>query len=106
MCTLLNSREEVHDEPIKINEEKDNEESGNIGFQYQKYSSYHQQPSFTQKELLYESIFTEIFNNQSLEELRKLEENTKKELPSSIKKKFIDFCKFKNNKISKSGKNF
>lgn len=98
--------EEVLDEPIKINEDKDNEESGNIGFQYQKYSSYHQQPSFTQKELLYESIFTEIFNNQSLEELRKLEENTKKELPSSIKKKFIDFCKFKNNKLSKSGKNF
>lgn len=101
----INSEDEIiKKERENVNTNANENENGNIGFQYQKYTSYHQQPCFTQKELLYESIFTEIFNNQSLEELRKLEENTKKELPSSVKKKFVDFCKFKNNAASKSGK--
>jgi len=72
------------------NEEEDKDQ--NLGFQYQKYN-YHNQPLPSQKELLYEAIFTEIFNNQSLEELRRIEDLQKREMPNIIKKKFQDHVK-------------
>lgn len=50
----------------------------------------------TQKDLLLESIITEIFNNQSLENLQKLDEINKKEISGVIiKKKFNEFVKIK-----------
>lgn len=76
--------------------------NNNLGFKYNQYQSYHQQPLPSQKELLYEAIFTEIFNNQSLEELRRMEEINKRDLPSTIKKKFNEFVKIKQNSTGES----
>lgn len=50
----------------------------------------------TQKDLLLESIVTEIFNNQSLENLQRLEDLNKKEISGIFaKKKFNEFVKIK-----------
>jgi hypothetical protein len=50
----------------------------------------------TQKDLLLESIVTEIFNNQSLENLQRLEDLNKKEISGMFaKKKFNEFVKIK-----------
>lgn len=79
--------------PDVINQSKSKENI--LGFQYQQFQSYHQQPIPSQKQLLYEAIFTEIYNNQSLEELRRMEDLNKRELPNTIRKKFQDHIKMR-----------
>jgi hypothetical protein len=87
---------------VSFSAETNQKNQNNLGFKYQQYQSYHQQPLLSQKELLYEAIFTEIFNNQSLEELRRMEELNKRELPSTIKKKFNEFVKIKQNETGET----
>lgn len=51
----------------------------------------------SQRDLLYDAIFTEIINNQSLESLQRLEELNKRESAGIIiKKRFQEFVKIKN----------
>ena len=66
------------------------------------YSKLINQDNKTQKDLLLESIFTAIFNEQSLEMLQKYEEINKREISGVIaKKNFKEFLKVKNNKDGK-----
>lgn len=74
-----------------------NNQNNYFSLQYQPPLHYQQQQIKSQKELLYEAIFTEIFNNQSLEELRRIEEVNKRELPSLSKKKFQEYVKVRVN---------
>jgi len=49
----------------------------------------------SQKDLLYEAIFTELYNIKSLEDMQKLEELNKRDLNYSYKKQFSEFIKIK-----------
>jgi hypothetical protein len=57
-----------------------------------KYSYLQDKPS--QKDLLFEAIFTEIYNKKSLEEMQRLEDLNKRELTSSSKKQFNEYVRF------------
>jgi len=56
----------------------------------------------SQKDLLFEAIFTEIYNMKSLENIQKLEELNKRDSNNLNKKQFSDFIKIVNR--SKRGK--
>lgn len=53
--------------------------------------SYHEKLS--QKDLLYEAIFTELYNIKSLEDMQRLEELNKRDVNYSSKKQFSEFIK-------------
>lgn len=56
-------------------------------------SSKYGQDKLTQKDLLFEAIFTEMYNQKSLEELQRLEELNKKDISTSNKKSFVDYVR-------------
>jgi hypothetical protein len=53
------------------------------------------QEKLTQKDLLYEAIFTELYNIKSLEDMQRLEELNKRDVNYSSKKQFSEFIKVK-----------
>ncbi len=55
--------------------------------------SYHEKLS--QKDLLYEAIFTELYNIKSLEDMQRLEELNKRDVNYSSKRQFSEFIKVK-----------
>jgi hypothetical protein len=61
--------------------------------------SYHEKLS--QKDLLYEAIFTELYNIKSLEDMQRLEELNKRDVNYSNKKQFSEFIKTKRKIIRK-----
>jgi hypothetical protein len=56
-----------------------------------KFSYLQDKPS--QKDLLFEAIFTEIYNKKSLEEMQRLEDLNKRELISSSKRQFNEYIR-------------
>jgi hypothetical protein len=59
----------------------------------------------TQQDLLFEAIFTEIYNKKSLEELQKLEDLNKKDFTTSSKKQFTDYIRT-SKKFATKGNNY
>ena len=57
-----------------------------------RYSYMQDKPS--QRDLLFEAIFTEIYNKKSLEEMQRLEDLNKRESASSNKKQFNEYVRF------------
>lgn len=60
------------------------------------------QEKLSQKDLLYEAIFTELYNIKSLEDMQRLEELNKRDVNYSSKKQFVEFIKVKRKVIKKN----
>lgn len=82
-------KQKIYDEDYNVN--KKNIPRANNQQQIPVKLSYHEKLS--QKDLLYEAIFTELYNIKSLEDMQRLEELNKRDVNYSNKKQFPEYIK-------------